>query len=115
MIDKTPEGVAPSAQQRWFEFEVADTGTGMPQESLAAIFNKFQQLDTTATRAHGGVGIGLYLVKKFTDLLKGQVSVRSELGKGSAFTITIPCAAEGLSSVQNGLFLPGESFTDSIN
>lgn len=76
--------------QAWVEFKVSDTGSGMPEKALMSIFEKFQQLDTTATRAHGGVGIGLYLVKQFTDLLKGRITVSSELGKGSCFTIALP-------------------------
>ncbi|MBM4264878.1 MAG: response regulator [Deltaproteobacteria bacterium] len=86
--------IARVLDSQWIEFKVSDTGSGMPETALATIFEKFQQLDTTATRAHGGVGIGLYLVKQFTDLLKGRIDVTSELGKGSCFTITLPRTPE---------------------
>jgi signal transduction histidine kinase len=72
------------------ELEVADTGVGMPADSLALIFEKFCQLDATSTRLHGGVGIGLYLVNRFATVLGGDVTVKSQIGKGSTFTVTIP-------------------------
>jgi signal transduction histidine kinase len=77
-------------QNSWFELQVSDTGVGMPQNSLELIFEKFCQLDVTATRRHGGVGIGLYLVNRFATVLGGDVSVKSQLGEGSTFTVTIP-------------------------
>lgn len=89
MLDDKPS-IGQTPGQAWVEFKVSDTGSGMPEKALTTIFEKFQQLDTTATRAHGGVGIGLYLVKQFTDLLKGRITVSSELGKGSCFTIRLP-------------------------
>ena len=72
------------------EFTVADTGVGIPSQKLATIFNKFYQVDSSETRLYGGVGLGLYIVKKFTEMLGGKVDVESEIGKGSTFTVTIP-------------------------
>jgi signal transduction histidine kinase len=73
------------------EFKVADTGVGIDQEMLPPIFDMFHQLDSSVTRTQGGVGLGLFIVKKYTEALGGQVQVSSELGKGSIFTVTIPC------------------------
>jgi signal transduction histidine kinase/putative methionine-R-sulfoxide reductase with GAF domain len=72
-------------------FTVADTGPGIPKESLSIIFDMFHQVDSSNTRAHGGLGLGLYIVKKYTELLGGKIEVKSDLGEGSNFTVTIPC------------------------
>ncbi len=72
------------------EFKVKDTGIGMPQDMLPSIFQMFRQLDSSNTRSYGGSGVGLYIVKKFVDLLSGQIGVGSVLGEGSTFTITLP-------------------------
>jgi len=69
---------------------VADTGIGMKQEALDYIFDEFRQVDMSTTRRYGGTGLGLAIVKKLTDLLGGDISVESEDGKGSKFTITLP-------------------------
>ena len=72
------------------EFKVKDTGIGMPQDMLPSIFQMFRQLDSSNTRSYGGSGVGLYIVKKFVDLLSGKIDVESVLGEGSTFTITLP-------------------------
>lgn len=74
----------------YVEFRVADTGIGIPREALPVIFEKFRQVDSTETRAFGGVGLGLHIVKEFTEMLGGKISADSEPGKGSVFTVSIP-------------------------
>ena len=78
------------AQRQKMAFTVVDTGIGIPSEQLPFVFEKFWQVDAARTRTQTGIGMGLYIVKAFTELLKGHVSVRSILGKGSEFTVELP-------------------------
>ncbi len=70
--------------------QVADTGCGIPVEAQSYIFDLFRQVDGTATRGHGGSGLGLSIVKQLTTLMGGQIILNSEVGQGSTFTILLP-------------------------
>lgn len=73
-------------------FRVRDTGPGIPAEQLETVFQPFRQLDSSSTRTHGGVGLGLALSRKLARLLGGKLEVESSVTVGSVFTLTIPAA-----------------------
>jgi signal transduction histidine kinase len=70
--------------------EVADTGIGIPEESLSRIFERFYVVDKSRSRRSGGTGLGLSIVKHIAERHGGRVTVESAPGKGSTFTIVIP-------------------------
>jgi PAS domain S-box-containing protein len=72
--------------------QVSDTGSGIPAEAQAYIFEAFRQVDGTATREHGGSGLGLSIVKQLTTMMGGEVTLASEPGQGTTFTVLLPLA-----------------------
>jgi PAS domain S-box-containing protein len=77
----------------WIEFAITDSGVGIPPDRVIKIFDKLYQVDSSETRRYGGVGMGLYIAKKYAELLGGTIVVASTEGKGSTFTVTVPCEA----------------------
>ena len=73
--------------------EVSDTGIGMTPEQMAKLFEPFSQADASTSRKYGGTGLGLAISRRFCELMGGDVSVRSEMDRGSAFTVRLPVDA----------------------
>ena len=78
-----------SSKKRLIEIDVKDTGIGMTKEQIDKLFHAFTQADASTTRKYGGTGLGLTIVQNLARLMGGDVSVNSELGKGTTFKVTI--------------------------
>jgi two-component system, NtrC family, sensor kinase len=77
----------------WVEFAVADTGIGLTAEQQAKLFQEFTQADSLTARRYGGTGLGLAITRKLARMMGGDVTVTSEPGKGSVFTVRLPAGA----------------------
>ncbi len=99
-IKFTPQGgiitISLATDDEHFRLTVTDTGVGIAESDHEAIFEKFRQVRATSdsdslTREYSGTGLGLSIVRELCRLLGGEISLQSQLGKGSAFTVTLPC------------------------
>ncbi len=73
-----------------WQIAVRDTGIGIPPEAINFIFEKFRQVDESATRQYEGTGLGLSIVKNLIEVMRGTIAVQTEPGRGSTFTLTLP-------------------------
>ena len=78
------------------EFSVRDTGTGIPEHELGHLFERFRRVENARRRTHEGSGIGLALVHELLAMHGGKISVQSQVGKGTTFTITLPYGSQHL-------------------
>lgn len=76
--------------------QIADTGVGIPSQDLPRIFERFYRVDKARSRQVGGTGLGLSIVRHVVERMQGQVSVESQLGRGSTFTLSLPAAPTGM-------------------
>jgi len=81
-----------AAAQALVRFTVRDTGSGIPAEAVATVFEPFTQVDGSATREHGGSGLGLAISSRLVRLMGGKLALDSEIGRGSTFSFTVPFA-----------------------
>src|SRR4029077_839157 len=87
----------------WIEFAVSDTGIGMTAQQQAKLFEEFSQADALTARQFGGTGLGLAITRKLARMMGGDVTVTSEPGKGSVFSVRLPGAADaGTRASTNG-------------
>jgi signal transduction histidine kinase len=80
--------------RNWIEFAVADTGIGMTAEQQAKLFEEFTQADSSTAQRYGGTGLGLAITRRLARMMGGDVTVASEPGKGSVFTVRLPVGAD---------------------
>jgi len=97
------------AGKQRLEFKISDTGVGIPEENISKIFEKFRQGERHTGMEHGGVGLGLYIVKKYLDLLGGNIEVQSRVGEGTTFIFQIPAPLHGNAAGHEQLLLPTAS------
>jgi len=85
----------------WLEIVVADTGIGIPEDKLEAIFESFEQVDASITRLYGGTGLGLAVTRQLVELHNGRIWLESTLGEGSRFHFTLPVSSEKVVTYTN--------------
>lgn len=81
-------------EKTWVTIKVKDTGIGIPKEHSELIFHEFRQISEGYNRSYEGTGLGLTIARKMTEMLNGRITVESEMGLGSIFTLWIPAGSE---------------------
>jgi len=91
-----------NAGEECVAFTVTDSGIGMTKEQIERLFENFAQADASTTRKYGGTGLGLAISQKFCELMGGQISVSSSVGRGSVFTVILPVSVKEFTRPEPG-------------
>jgi signal transduction histidine kinase len=89
------------SRRQFITFAISDTGIGMKPDQLGRLFEPFTQADASTTRRYGGTGLGLAITRHFCRMLGGDISVESEVGKGTEFSVLLPLKMPPLRKVKN--------------
>ncbi|MBU2870187.1 MHYT domain-containing protein [Colwellia sp. E2M01] len=100
--------IVSSEENNHLKFEVIDTGIGIPQNRLKAVFEAFEQADGTVTRRFGGTGLGTSISKQLVELMGGNIGVISEEGKGSCFYFSLPMAKGDDKQIQSSIIIASQ-------
>jgi signal transduction histidine kinase len=90
IIDRSNSAKAPENGRDWITLSVADTGIGMTAEQMGKLFQEFSQASSSTASKYGGTGLGLVISRRFCQMMGGDITVASEPGKGSVFTVRLP-------------------------
>lgn len=90
-----------SPDQSHWAMQVSDTGAGIPEEAQSYIFEPFRQVNNAITRENRGSGLGLSITKQLVDLMGGEITLQSEVDKGSTFTVLLPILKETDKSIHH--------------
>jgi len=105
--------ITASRKEDWIIFEVMDQGIGIAQDRQEAIFEAFEQAETSTTRKFGGTGLGLAITRQLVSMLGGKIWVKSELGAGSTFYVELPLT-EGSALVQGNREIVNHFSSDNV-
>src|SRR5437762_6853490 len=99
-VDVSAAWVASHGERASVRFRVRDTGIGISEQQRATIFDEFTQADASMTRRYGGTGLGLAIARRLVALMGGELTVTSEVGRGSEFSFTLPFPVEATAGAQ---------------
>lgn len=104
----------PLAGEDWIQIDISDTGIGMTDEQMGRLFQAFTQADSSTASKYGGTGLGLAICRQFARIMGGEVSVTSEVGKGSTFTLRMPARVRRPKTTSSGAPVSASSPTATV-